>query len=189
MTGSLKCLGLNQPSRPSKPLSGSSSIPSSFRPKRSNLSEPRAQLNSTLKKILKPVASLYLTVALLVMAMVLIYAGTTVQKTMGIQDVQKQFFHSWISWIPLDPALRPFAPAGETVIPGGFPFVGGYTLIALLLINLLAAHSVRFKINWKRSGIIAIHLGLIIMLSGELLTSFTSVESQMAISQRQTVQY
>lgn len=146
-------------------------------------------MNSTLKKILKPIASLYLTVALLVMAMVLIYAGTTVQKTMDIQDVQKQFFHSWISWISLDPALRPFAPSGTTAIPGGFWFVGGYTLIALLLVNLLAAHSVRFKLSWKRSGIIAIHLGLIIMLVGELLTSFTSVESQMMIGQGQTIQY
>ena len=101
-------------------------------------------MNSTIKKILKPVASLYLTVALGVMAMVLIYAGTTVQKSMGIQDVQKQFFHSWICWIQLDSALRPFAPAGDAVIPGGFPFVGGYTLIALLLVQGISSPPTRF---------------------------------------------
>ena len=146
-------------------------------------------MNSTIKKILKPVASLYLTVALLVMSMVLIYAGTTVQKAMGIQDVQKQFFYSWFCWIPLDSICRPFAPVGDAAIGGGFWFVGGFTMILLLLANLLAAHSVRFKLSWKRSGIIAIHAGLIIMLVGEILTKATAVESQMVISQGQTLSY
>ena len=143
----------------------------------------------TLKKILKPLASLYLTVPLLLLSMLLIYAGTTVQKQMSIQDVQKQYFHNWFAWVPLDPVLRPFAPAGTTKVPGGFWTVGGYTLIALLLANLLAAHSVRFKLAWKRSGIIAIHLGLILLLVGEVFASLWSVESVMQIDTGQTANY
>jgi len=34
--------------------------------------------NASLKKLFKPLASLYLTVTLLVVSMILIYAGTTV---------------------------------------------------------------------------------------------------------------
>ena len=143
-----------------------------------------------LKKILKPLASLYLTVGLLVLSMLLIYAGTTVQKQMSIQDVQKEFFHSWFVWIPLDPLLRPFAQAGSPgAIGGGFWMIGGYSFIALLLANLFAAHSVRFKLNWKRSGIILIHLGLITLLFGEVFASLFSVESTMVIDEGQTANY
>jgi ABC-type transport system involved in cytochrome c biogenesis permease subunit len=144
-----------------------------------------------MKKLLKPLASLYLTVALLLLSMLLVYGGTVVQKQMGIQDVQKQFFHSWFVRIPLDPMVFPFRPAGETsaLSSWGIWMVGGYTLIVLLLANLFAAHSVRFKLNWKRSGIIAIHLGLIVMLFGEVFASLFSVESQMMIDQGQTVSY
>ena len=144
----------------------------------------------TLKKILKPLASLYLTVPLLLLSMLLIYAGTTVQKQMSIQDVQKHFFHSWFAWVPLDASLRPFADAASPpLFRGGFYTVGGYSLIVLLLANLLAAHGVRFKLNWKRSGIILIHLGLIVLLLGEVFASLFSVESQMMIDQGQTVQH
>jgi ABC-type transport system involved in cytochrome c biogenesis permease subunit len=148
-------------------------------------------LSSGIKKLLKPLASLYLTVALLLLSMALVYGGTVVQKQMGIQDVQKQFFHSWFARIPLDPAIYPFHPAGQTSWLSGWGVwvLGGYTLIALLLANLFAAHSVRFKLNWKRLGIIAIHLGLIVLLFGEVFASLFSVESQMMIDQGQTVSY
>ncbi|HEY2587894.1 MAG TPA: cytochrome c biogenesis protein CcsA [Tepidisphaeraceae bacterium] len=148
-------------------------------------------MSSGIKKLLKPLASLYLTVALLGLSMLLVYGGTVVQKEMGIQDVQKQFFHSWFVRIPLDPIVHPFAPAGTStwLANWGVWMVGGYTLIVLLLANLFAAHSVRFKLNWKRSGIIAIHLGLIVMLFGEVFASLFSVESQMMIDQGQTVSY
>jgi ABC-type transport system involved in cytochrome c biogenesis permease subunit len=146
-------------------------------------------LNDGIKKLLKPLASLTLTVVLLMLSMLLVYSGTVIQKQAGIQDVQREFFHSWYAWMPIDPFLRPFAEAGKTVIPGSFPLVGGYTLIVLLLANLFAAHSVRFKLNWKRSGIIAIHLGLIVLLMGEVFTSLFAVESQMMIDEGQTVNY
>jgi ABC-type transport system involved in cytochrome c biogenesis permease subunit len=146
---------------------------------------------SGIKKLLRPLASLYLTVALLLLSMLLVYSGTAIQKQMGPEEVQKQFFHSWFVRVPLDPFFRPFAAVGNSswLANWGFWTVGGYTLIALLLINLFAAHSVRFKLNWKRSGIIAIHLGLIVMLFGEIFASLFSVEGQMMIDQGQTVSF
>ena len=49
-------------------------------------------------------------------------------------------------------------------------FPGGYTIGGLLLLNLVAAHVYRFKFEWKKSGILLTHLGLIVLLVGELLT-------------------
>ena len=148
-------------------------------------------MSSGIKRILRPLASLYLTVALLLLSMLLVYCGTAVQKQLSIQDVQKEFFHSWLVRVPLDPVFHPFAPVGSStgLASLGFWTVGGYSLIVLLLANLFAAHSVRFKLNWKRAGIIAIHLGLIVLLFGEVFASLFSVESQMMIDQGQTVSY
>jgi len=138
-------------------------------------------VNDSLKQILKPFASLRLTVILLAAAMVLIFAGTWAQIDADIFRVQKEYFHAWFCWIPFGLFWWRISP-GVFRIPGGFPFVGGYALIALLLANLLAAHLVRFKLNWKRSGIILIHLGLILLLTGEVLTSLFATEGSMRLT-------
>ena len=143
----------------------------------------------TFKKTLKPLASLYLTVPLLAISLLLVYAGTTAQKELGIQDVQKQYFHSFVAHVSFDQVLLPFSKAGSHHIPGGFPLPGGYTLIAILLINVIAAHAVRFKVNRKRSGILLIHFSLILLFAGELIASQFAVESQMAIPEGGTTHY
>ena len=48
----------------------------------------------------------------------------------------------------------------ETQWRGSFPFFGGWALGTAMLINLLAAHLVRFRMTWKRSGIFIIHAGV-----------------------------
>ena len=139
-------------------------------------------MNSTLKKILKPVASLRLTVILLAASMLVIFAGTLAQRDAGIWKVQHQLFHSWFCWIDLRNIV--FARVG-----GGFPFVGGYTLIIALLINLLSAHLVRFKLRWNRTGIILIHAGLILLLLGEIITSSFATEGTMTLMRGQALNY
>jgi hypothetical protein len=79
-------------------------------------------------------------------------------------------------------------------VGGKFPFPGGWLLGAALMVNLLAAHAVRFRYNFigadvpqtllkflKRSGIIMIHSGLLIMMLGEFLTGQFAVEAFMSI--------
>ena len=46
-----------------------------------------------------------------------------------------------------------FGVSPDVYVGGSFPFPGGWLLGGLLLANLLAAHLVRFKLSWKRSGI------------------------------------
>ncbi len=143
---------------------------------------------SPLRAAARLVASLKLTVALLVAAMVLVYAGTWAQIDNDIWRVQSQYFYSFYTWIDFR-TLLPRPRGGVGGVPGGFPFPGGYTVGLLMVINLLAAHASRFIWSWKRSGIILIHLGLLILLAGQLITSLLAVESQMMIRQGQTAQY
>ncbi len=138
--------------------------------------------------VLKVFASLRLTVALLGLTMVLVFAGTSVQKEMGIWDVQRVYFHSFFVMIDLR-LFTPLWPWGFAHIPGAIPMPGGYSLIGLLLLNLLAAHSTRFKFRLNRAGLLMTHAGLILLILGEVATSLVAREGQMVIDEGQTVRY
>lgn len=135
----------------------------------------------TLKKILSPLASLKLTVVLMAMAIFLIFAGTWAQIDHGIWTVLEQYFRSHYVWIP----LQIFLPR-DWQVGGGIPFPGGYVIGLGLLINLLAAHSLRFKIGAKGTAllgglaVVAGGLGLIIWFhlgdgAGQLAVSYEKV--------------
>jgi ABC-type transport system involved in cytochrome c biogenesis permease subunit len=208
-------------------------------------------------QLFKPLASLRLTVLLLALAMALVLAGTFAQIDFPINVVQARYFHSFFAWVPLQTFLPRPAPGGHA-IPGGFPILGGYSIGILLIINLLAAHGLRFKQTWrdlvllpllalmivplvvwqykgtdwlfnfvghfgidlawfgypffvwvvllsaliglpfyltlfylhgKRGGIIMIHIGILMLLVGEGITSQMQVESQMPIDVGSYAQY
>lgn len=130
-----------------------------------------------LKKALAPIASLRLTVVLFALLMVLILAGTLAQTGAGVWTVVDSYFRSLYVIIP----LQLFVPQKIATIPGVFPFPGGFTLGAILFVNLLAAHLVRFKMSWKRSGIILSHVGVLLLLVGEFVTGVFAKEGNMNI--------
>jgi len=136
------------------------------------------------KPLLKPLASLRLTVALMAASIVLIFASTWAQIDRGILTVVGQFFRDYVVWID----LQIFFPRSWDV-PGRFPWPGGYSLGAALVANLLAAHTVRFKLSWKRSGIFMIHAALLLFLLGEWIYGEFALETQMPIYEGQTVQW
>ncbi len=90
---------------------------------------------------LGPLASLRLTVVLMLLSVGLIFFGTLAQTRAGIWQVMAEYFRSWYVAVPLDLIV----PA-DMELPGVLPWPGGATLGVLLLANLLAAHSVRFKL-------------------------------------------
>src|SRR5438874_2879652 len=135
-----------------------------------------------MKKFFTVLASLRLTVVLIVLAMLLVYVGTWAQVDSGSWQVQKKYFHSFVTWVPLG-VLVPRGAGGAYQLPGGFPMLGGYTIGFLMLINLVAAHMIRFKLRANRIGIILIHFGVILLLLGEGLTSALAVESQTVIDE------
>lgn len=60
---------------------------------------------------------------------------------------------------------------------------GGYAIGTVLLVNLIAAHIRRFKWSSKKTGILLTHVGLILLLLGQLLTELFQVESHMRIEE------
>jgi len=133
-------------------------------------------MRDTWDSFVKFFVSLKLTVALLALSIILIFAATLDQVHLGVWAVQEKYFRTFfVLWnvkgIPVP------------VFPGGY-FIGG-----LLLVNLVAAHAYRFKLSWKKSGIFLTHLGLILLLVGELLTSLWQQEYKLQLDQGQTRNY
>jgi hypothetical protein len=141
-------------------------------------------LKETLRNILKPLASLRLTVVLLALLIVLVFAGTWAQIDMGIWSTLETYFRSFVVWIP----FAIFLPRDWNV-SGGLPFPGGWLLGGLLTVNLIAAHTTRFRYSRSRIGILLIHFGLILLIVGELVTGLFAHESRMSIDEGQTVDY
>ena len=48
-----------------------------------------------LTRILTPLASLRITVTLISVTLLLVFAGTTAQKDFGAWDVQREYFYTW----------------------------------------------------------------------------------------------
>jgi hypothetical protein len=153
----------------------------------------RPKKGRLMKKLLDPLASLRLTVWLFALSIALVFFGTLAQADEGMWTVLSKYFRSGIAWIPWQVFVK-FAQvflnvSPEVQVSGSFPFPGGWLLGGLLLANLLAAHIVRFKLSWKRSGILLIHSGLVVMMLSELVTGLFAVESRMTIEEGQSVNY
>jgi ABC-type transport system involved in cytochrome c biogenesis permease subunit len=149
--------------------------------------EPDVRLRhagSPLHQALTALASLRLTVWLFAFSLLLVFFGTLAQIDLGIWTIVKQYFRSALVWVP----FKIFFVRSLNV-PGSFPFPGGWLLGGLLLANLLAAHAVRFKLSWKRSGILLLHAGLIVMMLSELVTGLFAIEGNMSIETGRSSNY
>jgi hypothetical protein len=110
--------------------------------------------------------------------MVLVFVGTLDQVNIGVYEAENRYFKSFFLY---------FTAPGTTLRLPWFP--GGYLVGGLLLLNLIAAHLVRLKISWKKSGILVLHSGVILLLLGQLLTSVFQVESQIRLNPGDTKNY
>jgi ABC-type transport system involved in cytochrome c biogenesis permease subunit len=168
------------------------------------------------RSILKPIASLKLTVVLFVLGILLIFFGTLAQLDYGIWTVVDKYFYSWVVMVPFD-LINKFGAvfwkeqfSDSESWDGSFPLPGGKLLGVLMLINLLAAHAVLFgdaisaairqssqggafrKVaiaQLKRTGIYLIHGGLLLLFAGEFITREYAVEQRMSIEQGTSVDY
>jgi hypothetical protein len=144
---------------------------------------------SLLWRGLEAVASLKLTVFLFALAMFLVFYGTIAQVELGIWSVVNDYFRSVVVFIPVKVLLLFRLPADAAVGNVRIPFPGGWLIGGALFANLIAAHIVRFKLSWKRSGIIVLHFGIMLMMLGEWLTGMFAIESMMSIREGETVNY
>src|SRR5205085_4890100 len=135
-------------------------------------------------RALETVADLRITVTLFALSLFLVFYGTLAQTDKGIWTVVGTYFRWFYVWIPMDVVmLRPVFRYDMHWL-GSIPYPGGWTLGLLLFVNLMAAHIVSFKVSWKRSGILMIHSGIVVMMIGELITGVAQVEGHMHITQR-----
>ena len=133
-------------------------------------------MNGTLRQFRDFFVSLKLTVVLLVLGLVLVFAATIDQVHLGIWAVQEKWFRTFfVLW-----------RAGDIPIP---VFPGGYLIGGLLLINLLSAHLYRFKRSWRKAGIELTHAGLILLLVGELLSGLWQEDYSMRLNQGEPKNY
>jgi hypothetical protein len=120
--------------------------------------------------------SLKLTIVLLGFSMVLIFAATLDQVNLGIWAVQEKYFRSFAI----------YSQVGGVALP---IFPGGYAVGGLLLANLIAAHVYRFAFSWRKAGVQLTHLGLIVLLVGELLAGLWQEDFHLRLTEGETKNY
>ena len=119
-------------------------------------------------KLLHFFASLKLTVVLLSLLFVLVFAATLDQVNLGIYYAVKTYFKSWLVW---------------------WVFPGGMTVGLLLFINLICAHFIRFSWSSRKIGIWLTHIGLLLLIFGSAVTGFFAQESQLQLVEGQSKNY
>jgi len=119
-------------------------------------------------------SSVRLTVFLLAASILLVFFGTLDQVHWGIHKAQQAYFESlFVIW-----------PYQEGVLfYKGLPLLGGYTLGALLLVNLILGFFRFTKLTKAKTGIAMIHGGIVLLLISGFLISFMQKETQMTLDE------
>ena len=132
-----------------------------------------------------PFANLRITLTLLSFSMILIFVATLEQVRIGIRGAQAEFFESMYGIWHYPEQFW----GGDLLNPLPIPIPGGYLLGGLLILNLLAAFITRFQWTVKKMGIQFIHLGIIMLLVGQLATQAMQEESRMQINKGESKNY
>jgi hypothetical protein len=128
--------------------------------------------------LLRFFSSVRLTVTCLVLGCVIVFWGTVAQVHLGLFKAQNEFFRSFFVY---------WQPAGSGFHIPIFP--GGYLIGTVLLINLLCAHARYYQPGKRKIGIVLIHIGIVLLLLGQMLTDFLSVESNLHLRIGETKNY
>ena len=100
--------------------------------------------------VLAALASLRLTVVLFALSIFLVFVGTLAQKDHDVwYVVNDTYFRVWfarVEFLAFERLVQMFFKSVEWNLTGGFYFPGGKLIGLALLVNLVAAHAVRFKV-------------------------------------------
>lgn len=150
----------------------------------SNPESPKPTRTRPTPGLVDSLASLKLSVVLFSLSLFLVLVGTFAQAHIDIWQVMNQYFRCFFAWIEFQhffpkawfPSMQELGAAlDKKNIPRGFWFPGGWTIGGLMTINLLAAHTLRFKIQAKGSRL---SWGMIVTAVG-ILASYLVVEAGM----------
>ncbi len=146
---------------------------------------------------LKAVASLRVSMVLFGLSLFLVFFGTLAQKHAGIERVLTQYFYCSMAWVDLNlisdftEVFFRFRFLGSLEHPVRLfvPFPGGYVIGWAMVLNLTAAHIVRFKLSWRRAGIWALHAGMVVLLGGEFIRAEMAQENRISLMEGETADF
>ena len=116
---------------------------------RSRLQAESLSVTDVVSALFSPLASLKLTVFLLVMSIAVIFIATLQQASLNMWSVKHMHYDHWFVTIPFQQLLiERWFPDFQNV-PGSFVIPSGKLLIYALIVNLIAAHVLRFRIKAK----------------------------------------
>lgn len=126
----------------------------------------RLTLADIAQAIVMPLASLRLTVALLSLAIFVTFVATLEQNWADVYNVKMRHFSNLVVSIPLQTFFVPAWFPEMQNVPGRIFIPSGFSVLALLLINLTAAHIMRFRlqatgVRLLLGGILAAFAGLV----------------------------
>jgi len=143
----------------------------------------------------REVASLKFTVVLLALALFLVFAGTLAQVRLGIWEVINHWFRYRVVHIHFEIFTAPFDKAKHNTELSGktFPFPGGFLILGLLSISMIAAMVGKIRSDLKSSargvllrrhaGIYILHVGMLVLFAGEFITGFYADEGNLVIQE------
>jgi hypothetical protein len=114
----------------------------------------------------RSLASLKLTVVLLLLLAALVIGGTVYQAGSGVAAAQARVFGSWL-----------------ILIAGVVPLPGMLLASLLLFLNLLAALIFRLRYRWRRAGLLLVHYGLLLLIGGGFFITVTAREYTLTLSE------
>jgi len=116
------------------------------------------------KAIIMPLASLKLTVFLLVLAVFITFVATLDQTRSDVYIVKMKHFDNLFVEVPFQTFFVPRWFPNHQNIPGSFFLPSGLSVLVMMLMNLSAAHLLRFRLQAKGKQ----------LLIGLLCTSFAT---------------
>ena len=129
--------------------------------------QPSLGLPPFVVAVLSPLASLKLTVTLLACAVFVTWIATLDQASIDIWELKKKHFSNFQVYVPFQTFFVPAWFPNLQNIPFGFWIPSGFTIIVAMLVNLTAAHVLRFRIQARGLRLLS---GLVVAVLAGLVT-------------------
>ncbi len=170
----------------------STTLPGEFSSRREESESMDSALQTGVIRVLEVAGSLKLTCVMFALSMVIVFVGSLAQSRRDVWQVMEQYFRTWVAKIDVQDLFPPsmfsdFAQyfgvedfgaliASKLGPFQSLPFPGGWTIGLIMLINLTAAHSLKFKVRARGLKLAA---GIALTLLGMLLTYAVVVTGNM----------
>lgn len=150
-----------------------------------------SQPQSPFAKLFAFLSSFGLATSVLAMLLVLTFLGTLEQAEHGLVASQARYFESaFIDRIDIGACWRALAfnaywDIGNVTLPL-YILPGGYTLMAVLFVNLLCGGIVRIRKSPKTIGVIISHFAILFMIAAGAVTHHFAKEGNMSLREGET---